>query len=36
MMGPGQVMWQIPRLEGEVHDIDALGQVFEHVRVAGK
>ena len=29
-----QIMWQIPRLEGEVHDIDALGRVFEHVRVA--
>ncbi len=27
-----QRMWQVPRLEGEVHDIDALGRVFEQVR----
>ena len=27
-----QSMWHVPRLEGEVHDIDALGQVFAHAR----
>ena len=27
-LGGGQKMWHIPRLEGEVHDIDALGRVF--------
>jgi anion-transporting ArsA/GET3 family ATPase len=27
-----QTMWQIPRLEGEVHDIEALGQIFDHVK----
>ena len=32
LLGKTQRMWQIPRLEGEVHDIDALGRVFEHVR----
>jgi anion-transporting ArsA/GET3 family ATPase len=26
---PDQQMWQIPRLEGEVHDIEALGRVFQ-------
>jgi len=32
-----QSMWQVPRLEGEVHDIDALGRVFEQARhVAGR
>ena len=31
-LGSSQRMWQVPRLEGEVHDIDALGRVFEHVR----
>ncbi len=36
MLDPGQIMWQIPRLEGEVHDIDALGRVFDRVRVADK
>ena len=36
MLDPEQIMWQIPRLEGEVHDIDALGRVFDHVRVADK
>ena len=30
-LGPGQHMWQIPRLEREVHDIDALGKIFELV-----
>ena len=34
LLEPQQVMWQIPRLEGEVHDIDALGRVFERVRIA--
>lgn len=28
----GQRMWQVPRLEGEVHDLSALGKVFDHVR----
>ena len=32
LLGHAQRMWQVPRLEGEVHDIDALGRVFEHVR----
>lgn len=32
MMREGQHMWQIPRLEGEVHDLDALARVFEHAR----
>lgn len=31
-LGRSQRMWQVPRLEGEVHDIDALGRVFNHVR----
>ena len=31
-LSPGQSMWHVPRLEGEVHDIHALGQVFVHAR----
>ena len=27
-----QSMWHVPRLEGEVHDIHALGRVFERAR----
>ena len=27
-----QSMWHVPRLEGEVHDINALGRVFEQAR----
>ncbi len=34
MLEPHQSLWQIPRLEGEVHDIEALGRVFERVQVA--
>ena len=33
MLEPHQCLWQIPRLEGEVHDIDALGRVFERVEI---
>jgi anion-transporting ArsA/GET3 family ATPase len=29
----GQQMWHVPRLEGEVHDISALDQVFHHARL---
>lgn len=29
----GQRMWHVPRMEGEVHDIDALGQVFEQAQM---
>jgi anion-transporting ArsA/GET3 family ATPase len=25
-------MWQVPRIEGEVHDIEALGKVFDQAR----
>ncbi len=31
-LGQKQQMWHVPRMEGEVHDIDALGRVFEHAR----
>ena len=31
-LSTGQSMWHVPRLEGEVHDIDALGRVFEQAR----
>ena len=34
MLAPHQSLWQVPRLEGEVHDIDALGRVFDRVRTA--
>lgn len=33
MLESHQCLWQIPRLEGEVHDIDALGRVFERVEI---
>lgn len=32
LLNSEQTMWQIPRLEGEVHDIEALGQIFDHVK----
>jgi len=32
LLNTEQTMWQIPRLEGEVHDIEALGQIFDHVK----
>ena len=32
LLGEEKSMWQIPRLEGEVHDISALGRVFENAR----
>jgi anion-transporting ArsA/GET3 family ATPase len=28
-MKPHQLLWHIPRLEGEVHDLDALGRAFD-------
>ncbi len=30
LLGEGCLMWQVPKIEGEVHDITALGQVFEN------
>jgi anion-transporting ArsA/GET3 family ATPase len=32
LLTDSQHMWQIPRLEGEVHDLDALARVFENAR----
>ena len=32
LLDESQHMWQIPRLEGEVHDLQALARVFEHAR----
>jgi len=32
LLGEARMMWQVPRLEGEVHDIEALGRVFENAR----
>ena len=31
-LSSNQSMWHVPRLEGEVHDIEALGRVFEQAR----
>jgi anion-transporting ArsA/GET3 family ATPase len=31
-LGPSQKLWHIPRLEGEVHDLKALGRVLEHAQ----
>ena len=32
LLGEGKSMWHIPRLEEEVHDLGALGRVFENAR----